>query len=192
MTNSAISRSEAPALGLKEFYDGNPCVRGHTTPRNTKYGYCIECYRAQQRAYRAADPERYSKYHRDWYDRNRKSPRKTLTPEQQAESKARRREKQRENNRKWMHANRDYRLAQTKARKAQKKSNVPKWLTLDEKKQIAAIYRKARDYTDITGVEYEVDHIIPLRGGVVCGLHAPWNLQVLTREANLRKGNSLD
>ena len=37
----------------------------------------------------------------------------------------------------------------------------------------------------------EVDHVIPLRGRGVCGLHVPWNLQYLTPEQNKTKGNKL-
>lgn len=54
---------------------------------------------------------------------------------------------------------------------------------------IRAIYAEARRLTAATGVPHEVDHVIPLLGARVSGLHVETNLQILTRDANKRKLN---
>ena len=70
------------------------------------------------------------------------------------------------------------------------KQATPKWLSQEQKQQIVAIYEHMRDCRAVTGEEYHVDHIVPLRGENVCGLHVPWNLQVLPAYVNITKSNS--
>lgn len=76
-------------------------------------------------------------------------------------------------------------------RKAALKLSAPAWLTAIHRAQIQEMYDIATARTVQTGVPHEVDHIIPLKHPRVCGLHVPWNLQVLTQSANRQKRNSL-
>jgi 5-methylcytosine-specific restriction endonuclease McrA len=55
--------------------------------------------------------------------------------------------------------------------------------------QIAQFYDQARAITTETGDQYSVDHIIPLIHPDVCGLHVPWNMQIMTARENSSKGN---
>lgn len=75
---------------------------------------------------------------------------------------------------------------------AHRRQAVPKWLTPEQRAQIKRFYWLAQDCSIVTGEAYWVDHIIPLRGKTVCGLHVPWNLQVLPREVNQRKSNRVE
>jgi len=65
---------------------------------------------------------------------------------------------------------------------------VPAWANLDA---IEHIYAEARRMTVVTGIRHEVDHIVPLQGREVSGLHVENNLQILTKQANRLKSNRL-
>lgn len=67
-----------------------------------------------------------------------------------------------------------------------KAKRVPKWANLQA---IAAIYLHAQDVTRKTGILHHVDHIIPLHGKKVSGLHVEANLRVIPATDNIRKGN---
>jgi hypothetical protein len=61
----------------------------------------------------------------------------------------------------------------------------------DIQKQIRAIYSSAKKMAKEFGVKLHVDHIIPLKGKDVCGLHTPWNLQVTSAKYNTSKKASI-
>ena len=72
------------------------------------------------------------------------------------------------------------------------KSATPPWLTEEQLREIKNFYWLAEDLFKVSGQKYNVDHIIPVQGENVCGLHVPWNLQVLPKDINISKGNRLD
>jgi len=76
-------------------------------------------------------------------------------------------------------------------RAAALKLAAPAWLTVIHRAQIQEMYDIAEARTVQTGTPHEVDHIVPLKHPRVCGLHVPWNLQVLTQSANRQKRNNL-
>ncbi len=67
--------------------------------------------------------------------------------------------------------------------------NTPKWLSETEKEQIRNLYIKARQLEKETGIEHDVDHIIPLKGKYVSGLHVFENLRIIPHKENNSKSN---
>ena len=67
------------------------------------------------------------------------------------------------------------------------KRATPPWA---DPKLIKTFYDNAKAFTRVTGVLHTVDHVVPLKGEFVCGLHVHNNLQIITHEENMRKGNS--
>lgn len=86
----------------------------------------------------------------------------------------------------WSIDNRDKKLAAWAKRRAVKKNAMPSWAN---EEKILEFYKEAKRLTDETGIRYVVDHIIPLQGNNVCGLHVEGNLRVITNLENMRKGN---
>ena len=78
-------------------------------------------------------------------------------------------------------------LEQTSYRKKWIKIACPSWV---DRIEIRTIYEHAAVLTSETGVKHHVDHIVPLRGKDVCGLHVPWNLRPIPWKVNLQKGRS--
>ena len=84
----------------------------------------------------------------------------------------------------WAKENPEKDRARVARRKAAKLRAMPSWLTDEQKKQIQEMYETCPQ-------GHHVDHITPLQGGNVCGLHVPWNLQHLPATENLKKSNKV-
>lgn len=72
-------------------------------------------------------------------------------------------------------------------RRAGKRLATPAWLSSDQIGEIRSFYETATFLSRTSGTEYHVDHIVPIKGKTVCGLHVPWNLQVITADENMKK-----
>lgn len=89
----------------------------------------------------------------------------------------------------WAKANPGRKNRSAAIRKAAKLQRTPSWLTQADIATIEQLYLTAAALSDFMGEPYEVDHIIPLQGELVSGLHVPDNLQILPKSANRSKRN---
>lgn len=76
-------------------------------------------------------------------------------------------------------------------RRARLARAIPPWVGRDELRAIQSLYDQAKSLTKQTGVPHEVDHIYPLAGKTVCGLHVFTNLRVVTLTENRKKSNKV-
>ena len=189
--NLPKTRKEAQDSGAKYYFTGKPCKHGHVAPRKTK-GACVECMKIewQQAAEKRADYFReYNKSEagqqakRKYYEANKENviARAQARPD---EDKRRYKKTHKVNNP-------DMYKEMTSLRRRRFRDATPKWLTENQRMEIRLKYRLAIELSRATGERHAVDHIIPLHGESVCGLHVPWNLQVLTQKDNLAKYNRM-
>jgi hypothetical protein len=198
-----IKLSEAKKQGLKHYFTGVPCKRGHISLRNVANANCMECSREKQ-AERMKNPiEKAKQSSRSvvcYMNRRKNDPEfkakdnayrikwtaeKKKDPEYRAKCNARAEELRKLN---------PVRHREKVARhKMAKLKRMPKWLSKENRQSIKAIYAM-RDWLNMTmfGIKYEVDHIIPIRGEIVSGLHVPENLQIIKAMQNSIKGNSYE
>ena len=80
-------------------------------------------------------------------------------------------------------------LADGAKRRATKLQRIPKWLTEFDLLKIKCYYQVAAMYSKESGFDWHVDHVIPLQGKNVSGLHVPSNLQIIPAIQNMRKNN---
>ena len=94
------------------------------------------------------------------------------------------RERSRKTSKAYFQRNISKNCAKANRYRARKIQACPKWLSELHLKQIDDFYNNSSP-------GFHVDHIVPLKGKSVCGLHVPWNLQIIKAKDNLRKGNKV-
>ncbi len=185
-----ITRKEAKERGLKKYFTGVPCKRGHVCERYVSGHGCIECVDVNNHNWRTANPEHYKETLKEYgakYSAEHKEERKIKRKQYIADNP----EKIAETARKYRKSNSHKRVAWQTKRIADQLDRTPPWLTPEQLFEIEMFYKNAADLTKETGIQHHVDHIYPMRGKTASGLHVPWNLQVITKTENLRKSNKL-
>ncbi len=107
-------------------------------------------------------------------------------------SYARRKDSVAEKNRRWREANPHRVAAIASKRRASIRRRTPSWLNETQIKQILDWFQVAQILSKQTGVPHEVDHIVPLNGKLVSGLHVPWNMCAIPAIQNRKKNNRHD
>jgi len=150
--------------------------------------WCKDCAKVAKKEWYAKNVEsertKAMQYYYENYEKNKERIIKTVSDWQKTNK-----EKYRKIAKKCYEKTKHKRFAWQALARAAKRNAVPKWVNGELKQEIQKFYVEARVKTKETGINYEVDHIVPLMGDNVCGLHVPWNLRVITRFENRSKAN---
>lgn len=159
-----------------------------------------EAAKAKKREWESANPDRVREYKRRYREANREKTRLAYAawvaanPDKKEAGRKRWKERNRDRyldvcaraSKSWRQSNPEKVAAKTARRRAQIRKAAVAWAC---RKAVLAFYHEARRLTKETGVEHQVDHVIPLQSRLVCGLHNEFNLRVTTADENRRKHN---
>ena len=194
-----ITRDEALLQGLSTYFTGKPCKHGHVARRYVLNWTCVACHAqksiAHQQIWRKNNPEKQKEYARKYAERKNaqmkiwRQENKERCAETQRNWNEKNKEKRNELSKNWRLRNRAAMNALKMKRHADILQRTPKWLTVDDFWLIQEAYALAKLRTALTGIDWQVDHVVPLRGRNVSGLHVPTNLRVVPASENRKKGN---
>jgi len=179
------TRKEAKEQCATHYYTGEPCTRGHIALRKIK-GSCIECMKEDWKidnAKRSEKPksEASKAAGRRYYEKNIEVVKARANARPLVERNAHKQT--------YKYKNPELYKALVSVRRRRHRAATPKWVTPEDKLAMRQLYLQAMELTKLTGTPYVVDHIIPLQGNEVSGLHVLSNLRVITQEENLKKSN---
>ena len=148
---------------------------------------CKVCVRESKRKIWAADPERYRAYGKKYKQAN-----KELISERNKKYVAENRETRVATMKKYRQKTPEKQAEYVRRRQSSKMQRTPSWLTEDDIWMMREAYKLAKLRTEMFGFSWHVDHILPLQGETVSGLHVPSNLQVIPWLDNVRKHNKVN
>ena len=154
---------------------------------------CKKCAKKVTQARKEKDPTKFlkkQKEHQAKYRSGLEGEALVQYRKKDAERSKEYRKKNPDKIKQWWSENVDKSRHYNAMRRARRIQATPEWLTEDHHQQIKAIYVHAKECEVLTGDKYHVDHIVPLKGENISGLHVPWNLQVLPADLNIAKSNS--
>lgn len=185
------TRAEAKAAGAAYYFTGLPCKHGHVAPRKTK-GVCVECMRQEWADSAAKRADYFTSYNKS--EAGQKSKKRYYAENRDAViERAKQRPLEAKQVYRKRHKARNPELYRelVNVRRRRMRHATPAWLSPEQKMELRMPYRLAQELTKRTKQKHVVDHIYPLHGETVCGLHVPWNLQVLPFDENAEKSNAL-
>lgn len=175
----AKTGKEACLLGQPRYFTGLLCKRGHLSERYSNSGHCVECDNKRER------PEgQREKASKNYYETNKQKCMDATKKWKKASGMSY------EYTKRSRAKNPSLIYFSNAKRHASKLQRTPDWLNSGHWLEIEGVYKYCSALRSI-GLDYHVDHIVPMQGEIVSGLHAPWNLQVIPAHENLAKGNRL-
>lgn len=172
-----ISRKDAKAEDLTRYYTGQYCKYGHIAPRLVSNYGCVVCDGKRKRTY----TEHREQYQKQYYKDNI-----TKKRQQGKEYYIKNKEKVRQYYDRWRKANPEKCILLSSEYLKRRTLAKPLWYEPDKVKQL---YLKRDELSKLWGIQLHVDHVVPLQGKNVCGLHCWDNLQLLEASINLKKYN---
>lgn len=141
-------------------------------------------YKDKAKLWRDENPEAYEARNKEYFSREdvKKKMRET-TRRWTAENPERKRQMDLE----FKEKNRSLVTSYKGKYRAARRMATPSWLTPEHINEIRQVYEEARRLSLETGIPHEVDHIVPLAGKIVSGLHVPWNLRAIPKTENNRR-----